>query len=228
MMAGLNKELVIDHVARLADSQRKWQLNARVESSDTDDSCFFERRKGRGVSVLDLVPDKQRSKLGVALRRFPPERYTERFLSETDDDDGDYNYDDDDEERVIVDRSSMYRGRRGSGNSSRRNNASFKIRQAFSSTTTIQNKVVSRVQDRFRNDLMSIREHVIVIDRQSFSELNVQAFLGDCIKFALVSDENVSMDADFTVTGGHRRINLGIISRHDDFFCSSFAFDQTG
>ena len=220
MMAGSNKELVIDHVARLADSQRKWQLNARVESSDTDDSCFFERRRSRGLSVLDVVPDKQKSKLGVALRRFPSERSTERFLSETDDDDdSDDDYDDDEEERIIVDRSSMYRGRRGSGNSSRRNSASFKIGQAFSTTATIQNKIVSGIQDRLRDDLTSIREHLIIIGRQSFTELNVQAFLGDYIKFALLSDENAIMHGDFTVTGECGGINSGIVGHYHDLAC---------
>ena len=199
-MSGLNKASIIDHVARLAERQREWSLNANCGSSDSEESFIFERNKRRVLHNIISCQEKRISRRGIAIRRFPEEVSTRSpSPSETDTDD-DYDQDD---FKIIIDRSSMFRGRRGSRDPVRRDSSSFKLdRAVHKSPPSFHFK---KLDGEIKVD--GTQCHVINIGVNSFNVQRLLAVLGDSIKFILSDIYSITLTGEISVTGNHRSYN---------------------
>lgn len=192
-MSGLERVLKIDHVARLAERQREWSLNANCGSSDSEESFIFERNKRRMLHNIIKCQEKRSSKRGAAIRRFPEEVSTRSpSPSETDtDDDHDKN-----DDKIITDRSSMFRGRRGSRDPIRRDSISFKLNRTVQKSSYFSYKKLDR---ELRID--GTQCHVVNIGANSFNVQRLLAAVGDSIQFILSDIPSISAHGEITVTG---------------------------
>jgi hypothetical protein len=193
-MSGLNKASIIDHVARLAERQREWSLNANCGSSDSEESLTFERNKRRVLHNILSCQEKRISRRGVANRRFPEEASTRSpspSESDTDDDHGQDNF------KIIIDRSSMFRGRRGSRDTARRDSSSFKLNRAVQKTPPSFH--FKKLDGEIKVD--GTQCHLINIGVNSFHVQRLLAVLGDSIKFILSDFYSITFAGEISVTG---------------------------
>lgn len=207
-MSGLNTASIIDHVARLAERQREWSLNANCGSSDSEESIIFERNKRRVLHNIISCQEKRISRRGVAIRRFPEEASTRSPSPSESDTDDDHGLDD---FKIIVDRSSMFRGRRGSRDTVRRDSSSFKLKRA-----------VQKYPPSFHFKKLDVESkvdgthcHLISIGANSFSVQRLLAVLGDSIRFILSDIYRITVTGEISVTGDgsytNSQVNCGII-----------------
>lgn len=184
----------IDHVARLAESQREWLKSAKRVSSDSDDSLLNNRIKRQTRVPADRCPLDRPRKLGVALRRFP--KAVQKSSSSS--------FDISDESILVIDQRRM----RGVKSGSVDRNELIRNDKAHQKIDCIDNPVLSRTSKLSKpstegdnlNDCIRGR-HLISIGKSSFNRCNVTAALGDSIQFVLVEVEEALLIGEHVLTG---------------------------
>lgn len=175
------KNTEVNHIQRLADSQREWLTNARCSSSDSEDNNVKDCSTRR--INLSGSPKSHFHKLGAALKRFPKETPGCSSSSCGDDDEG----------IVVIDRNHMY------GRLDDQNNATFnKIKNHSSSSTRVkENQFVDLMDEKSKKS----QKYQISIGDFSFDKSEVCILLGDSVHFLLVESEDSPVCGQHVLTG---------------------------